>query len=132
MHERKSSPTNSNSNMVGMNGLPLLPPPPSKQNVREGESDSHPGEYRMKKIQNLLFSFWKDPASPAFYKAWVSGKPQDNQQGKHYEDIEFSIRDRAQFLHFCFQHVVCSFFFSSSHCPTSPAFFKALRKGKTL
>lgn len=71
--------------------------PQSKQNIREGESDSHPGEYRMKKKkpQNLLFSFWEEPASPAFHKAWVSGEPQENQQSKHHEDIEFSIRDRA-------------------------------------
>lgn len=72
--------------MVGMN---------SQNRIREWESDSHPGKYRMKKPQNLLFSFWEEPASPAFYKAGVSGKPQENQQSKHYEDIEFSIRDRA-------------------------------------
>lgn len=49
MRERESSTTNTNSNMVGMND------PQSKQNVREGESDSHPREYRMKKTSKLTF-----------------------------------------------------------------------------
>lgn len=36
-----------------------------------------------KNSKNLLFSFWEEPGGPAFYKAWVSGKPQENQQNKH-------------------------------------------------
>lgn len=33
--------------------------------------------------KNLLFSSWEEHGGPAFYKAWVSGKPQENQQNKH-------------------------------------------------
>lgn len=78
----------------------------------------------------LLFSSFEEYASPAFYKAWVSGKPQDHQQYKQKEDIYFSIRHRAQLLHFCLQHTVCSFFFVSFLFPKAPGFFYALKKGR--
>lgn len=40
-----------------------------------------------KKQKNLLFSSWEEPGGPAFYKAWVSGKPQDHQQYKQDKNI---------------------------------------------
>lgn len=40
-----------------------------------------------KNPKNLLFSSWEELGSPAFYKAWVSGKPQEHQQYKQEEDI---------------------------------------------
>jgi len=48
-----------------------------KWNVRARESDSQPREYSVKKnSKNLLSSSWEEAGGPAFYKAWVSGKPQ--------------------------------------------------------